>query len=59
MFVLLPTRLSAMSTLLLAAQSESVTSIPLGLEWMPIASIIVPAVLLAIIIYMGSSQAVH
>jgi hypothetical protein len=51
-----------MSTLLLTTlttQPEDVTSIPLGLEWMPIASIIVPAVLLAVIIYAGTRQSVY
>lgn len=38
----------------LTTQSETATSIPLGLEWMPIASIVVPAVLLVAIIYAGS-----
>lgn len=45
-----------MSTVLLttlAAQTNEATSIPLGLEWMPIASVIVPAVLLVAIIYAG------
>lgn len=57
-FIVSYTRVCIMS-ILLAAQSETATSIPLGLEWMPVASILVPAVLLAVIIYLGSSQSVH
>ncbi|WP_176521687.1 hypothetical protein [Longimonas halophila] len=43
----------------LAAQPENATSIPLGLEWMPIASILVPAVLLVAIIYAGSQNGAY
>jgi hypothetical protein len=61
-FIWLHSLCSAMATALLATlttQSETATSIPLGLEWMPIASILVPAVLLVAIIYVGSRNGAY
>lgn len=48
-------------TLLLQSPREEfiVGAPPLGIEWLTIASVIVPAVLLAVIIYLGSEKAVH
>lgn len=45
--------------LLADSPRQTIESMPLGLEWMPIASILIPAVLLAIIVYIGSEKAVH
>ena len=37
---------------------EDVPAIPTGLEWMTVASVIVPAVLLIVLIYLGSRHSV-
>ena len=39
--------------------SPSMESMPTGLEWMPIASVVVPAVLLAFLVYAGSKTTVR
>ncbi len=39
--------------------SSSMQSMATGLEWMPIASVIVPAVLLAVLVYIGSQTTVQ
>jgi hypothetical protein len=44
---------------LLPQAAESYPSMSTGLEWMPIASVIVPAVLLAVLIYMGTKNTVR
>lgn len=53
---------SLLAIILLALQaqrtSEALPSSPTGLEWMPIASVIVPAVLLVALIYLGSRRRV-
>lgn len=37
---------------------QDVPAIPTGLEWMTVASVVVPAVLIAVLIYMGSRNTV-
>jgi uncharacterized protein (TIGR03382 family) len=39
-------------------QSSSLPSAPTGLEWMPIASVIVPAVLLVVLVWLGRRRRV-
>ena len=46
-------------SLLPQATEPAYPSMPTGLEWMPIASVIVPAVLLAMLIYLGSKNTVR
>ena len=45
--------------LLADSPRQAIESAPLGIEWMPIASVLVPAILLAVIVYMGSKEAVY
>ena len=45
-------------TLALLQQASEFSSAPTGLEWMVMASIIVPAVLLTVLIYLGRKSAV-
>ena len=45
--------------LLLQAAARPYPSMSTGLEWMVMASFIVPAVLLAVLIYLGSRSAVR
>ena len=40
------------------AQSSSLPSSPTGLEWMPIASVVVPAVLLVLLVWLGQRRRV-
>ena len=42
----------------LLQNTPDATSAPTGLEWMVMASVIVPAVLLAVLIYLGRKSAV-
>lgn len=53
--------LLAMMLMLLLLQDAGRTypSTSTGLEWMVIASVVVPAVLLAVLIYLGSKHTVH
>jgi hypothetical protein len=44
--------------LALLQDASGIASAPTGLEWMVMASIIVPAVLLAVLIYLGRKSAV-
>lgn len=49
----------ALSLLALLPQAaESYPSMSTGLEWMPIASVIVPAILLAVLVYLGGKNTV-
>ncbi len=60
-FLYPPTSESAMScTLLLGLllQAPTLESMPTGLEWMVWASVLVPAVLLVVIIYIGTKKTV-
>jgi hypothetical protein len=43
---------------LLQSSSSSLPSAPTGLEWMPIASIVVPAVLLVVLVWLGQRRRV-
>lgn len=45
--------------LLLQDAGQTHTSMPTGLEWMAIASIVVPAILLIVLIYLGSENTVR
>jgi len=45
--------------LLPQAADTAYPSMPTGLEWMPIASVIVPAVLLAVLVYLGGRNTVR
>ena len=45
--------------LLPQAADADYTSMATGLEWMPIASVIVPAVLLAVLVYLGGKNTVR
>lgn len=49
--------LTLLSLALLQDTARTVTP-GTGLEWMPIASVVVPAVLLVVIVYLGSSRRV-
>lgn len=46
-------------TLLPQSADGSYSSMATGLEWMPIASVIVPAVLLAVLVYLGGKNTVQ
>lgn len=41
------------------AVNSSYPSMPTGLEWMPIASVVVPAVLLGVLVYLGGKNTVR
>lgn len=56
---MLATVLALLPLLLQTADATPYPSRATGLEWMPIASIIVPAVLLAVLVYMGSKNTVR
>lgn len=43
----------------LLLQARQLESMPTGLEWMVWASVLVPAFLLAVIIYIGTKNTVH
>ena len=43
---------------ILQQSSPSVTSAPTGLEWMTVASVVVPAVLLLVIVWLGQRSRV-
>ncbi len=45
--------------LALLPQGAHADSMATGLEWMPIASVIVPAVLLAVLVYLGGRSTVR
>ena len=50
--------LSMLIAALPQAASAQAESMPTGLEWMVIASVVVPAVLLAVLIYLGQRRTV-
>ncbi len=45
--------------LLLQTTGDTYPSMPTGLEWMVIASVLVPAVLLVVLVYLGGKNAVR
>ena len=50
--------LFALTTFLQQSSSPSLPTSPTGLEWMPVASIIVPAVLLLVLVWWGQRSRV-
>lgn len=44
---------------LLQTAEPTYTSMPTGLEWMVIGSVVIPAVLLAVLVYLGSKNTVR
>jgi hypothetical protein len=47
-----------MGLLLLQTPDSTYSSMPTGLEWMVVASVLVPAVLLAVLVYLGGKNTV-
>lgn len=48
-----------MAMLLLLQNAASYPSVSTGLEWMTVASVVVPAILLVVLIYLGSKKTVR